>query len=108
MRRTAPVLLTAALTVAVALVAGTATLRPRDHPTIAPAGAPGATATHPAPDPAALQQLVDGVVEAGAPGAIALVRTGQATWQAASGLGDLHAKRPARASDRFRIGSVTK
>jgi hypothetical protein len=50
MRRASPALLTAALAAAVALVAGTATLCPRDHPTIAPAGAPAATATQPAPD----------------------------------------------------------
>ena len=81
MRRTSPALVAAALGVAVALVAGTATLWPRDHPTIAPAGAPAATATQPAPDPEILQRLVDGVVEAGAPGAVALIRTGQRTWQ---------------------------
>jgi D-alanyl-D-alanine carboxypeptidase len=48
------------------------------------------------------------VVEAGAPGVVALIRSGQQSWQGASGLGDLGAKRPARAGDRFRIGSVTK
>jgi len=51
---------------------------------------------------------VDGVVEAGAPGAVALVRTGQRTWQGVGGLGDLHARQPARPVDRSRIGSVTK
>ena len=40
MRRASPALLAAALGVAVALVAGTATLWPRDHPTIASASAP--------------------------------------------------------------------
>ena len=59
-------------------------------------------------DPAALQKQLDGVVEAGAPGVVGLVRTGERTWQGASGLGDLRAKRPARAGDQFRIGSVTK
>ena len=108
MGRTSPVLLAAALGVAVALVAGTATLWPRDHPTIAPAGAPAPAATQPAPDPATLQRLVDGVVEAGAPGAVAVVRTGQRTWQGVSGRGDLTARRPPRPTDRFRIGSVTK
>jgi D-alanyl-D-alanine carboxypeptidase len=39
---------------------------------------------------------------------VGLVRTGERTWQGASGLGDLRAKRPARADDRFRVGSVTK
>jgi CubicO group peptidase (beta-lactamase class C family) len=47
-------------------------------------------------------------VEAGAPGAIALIRTGQRTWPEVGGLGDLHARHPARPADRFRIGSVTK
>jgi D-alanyl-D-alanine carboxypeptidase len=66
-------------------------------------------ARDPAPaDPAALQRQLDGVVEAGTPGVVALVRSGHQTWQGASGLGDLGAKRPARAGDRFRIGSVTK
>ena len=81
MRRASPALLTAALAAALALVAGTATLWPRDRPTSTPASAPAPTATQPAPDPATLQRLADGVVEAGAPGAIALVRTGQRTWQ---------------------------
>ena len=44
-------LLTAVLAAAVALVAGTAKLWPRGHPTIAPAGVPAPTATQPAPDP---------------------------------------------------------
>jgi D-alanyl-D-alanine carboxypeptidase len=107
MRRASPALLATALGMAVALVAGTATLWPRDHPTIA-RGRPGSDRHPPAPDPATLQRLVDEVVEAGAPGAIALIRTGQRTWQGVGGLGDLHARHPARPADRFRIGSVTK
>ena len=106
MRRGSPTLLVGAL-VAALLLAGTAVLWSRDHAAPAP-GVPAPPATRPPHDPPTLQRLVDGVVEAGAPGAVALVRTGQGTWQGASGLGDLHAKRPARASDRFRIGSVTK
>jgi len=108
MRRASPALLAAALAAAVALVAGTATLWPRDHPTTAPASAPAPTATQPAPDPATLPRLVDEVVEAGTPGAVALVRTGQPTWQGVGGQGDLAARRPPRPADRFRIGSVTK
>jgi hypothetical protein len=54
MRRASPALLTAALAAAVALVAGTATLWPRDHPAIAPDHVPAPTATQPAPDPATL------------------------------------------------------
>ena len=53
-------------------------------------------------------RLLDGVVETGAPGVVALVRSGPRTWQGASGLGDLRANRPARAGERFRIGSVSK
>jgi D-alanyl-D-alanine carboxypeptidase len=106
MRRGSPTLLVGVL-VAALLLAGTAVLWSRDHAGPA-ASVPAPPATHAPPDPATLQRLVDGVVEAGAPGAVALVRTGQGTWQGASGLGDLGAKRPARAGDRFRIGSVTK
>jgi len=43
-----------------------------------------------------------------AAGVVGLVRSGERTWQGASGLGDLRGKRPARAGDRFRVGSVTK
>jgi D-alanyl-D-alanine carboxypeptidase len=107
MRRGSPALLVGVLVAVLALLAGTAVLWSRDHAAPA-ANVPAPSATRPPPDPATLQQLVDGVVEAGAPGAVALVRTGQGTWQGASGLGDLGAKRPARAGDRFRIGSVTK
>jgi D-alanyl-D-alanine carboxypeptidase len=107
MRRGSPILLVGALVAALALLAGTAVLWSRDHAAPA-AGVPAPPATRPPPDPATLQLLVDGVVKAGAPGAVALVRGGQGTWQGASGLGDLGARRPARASDRFRIGSVTK
>jgi D-alanyl-D-alanine carboxypeptidase len=106
MRRGSPTLLVGAL-VAALLLAGTAVLWSRDHATPA-ASVPAPPATGPPLDTVTLQLLVDGVVEAGAPGAVALVRSGQGTWQGASGLGDLDAKRPARAGDRFRIGSVTK
>jgi D-alanyl-D-alanine carboxypeptidase len=74
----------------------------------APASVQAPPATRALADPAALQRQLDGVLETGAPGVVALVRSGQQTWQGASGLGDLGAKRPARAGDRFRIGSVTK
>jgi D-alanyl-D-alanine carboxypeptidase len=89
------------------LVTGTAVLWPRDRPAT-PAGVQASSATRAPADPAALQHQLDLVVEAGAPGVVALVRSGQQTWQGASGLGDLGAKHPARAGDRFRIGSVTK
>ena len=106
MRRGSPALLVGVLVAALAL-AGTAVLWSRNRPAPA-ASTPASSDTRPPPDPATLQQLVAGMVEAGAPAAVALVRTGQGTWQGASGLSDLRTRRPARASDRFRIGSVTK
>jgi D-alanyl-D-alanine carboxypeptidase len=57
---------------------------------------------------AKLQHALDAVVAGGAPGAIALVRDGSRTLRLASGYGDLATRRPARARDRFRVGSVTK
>jgi D-alanyl-D-alanine carboxypeptidase len=108
MRRRSPTLLVGALVAALALLAGTAVLWSRDRATRPAASPPASHTTRPPADPATLQQLVDGVVQAGAPGAVALVRTGQQIWQGASGLGDLRARRPARPFDRFRIGSVTK
>ena len=89
------------------LVSGTAVWWSRDRPAT-PTSVQAPPATRASPDPAALQRQLDGVVETGAPGVVALVRSGPQTWQGASGLGDLGAKRPARAGDRFRIGSVTK
>jgi D-alanyl-D-alanine carboxypeptidase len=89
------------------LVTGTAVWWSRDRPAT-PASVRAPPATRAPADPAALQRQLDGVVETGALGVVALVRSGQQTWQGASGLGDLAAKRPARAGDRFRIGSVTK
>ena len=57
-----------------------------------------------APATPAVQQALDRVVAAGAPGAIALaggrVRV--------SGVADLRSRRPLHAHDRIRIGSVTK
>ena len=48
------------------------------------------------------------VVSAGVPGALALVRDGDRTETIATGLSDVDAHLKLRASDRFRIGSVTK
>jgi len=58
--------------------------------------------------PPALQQALDKLVSDGVPGAIALQRHGGQQWHAASGVADLKTKRPIRATDRFRIGSITK
>jgi D-alanyl-D-alanine carboxypeptidase len=94
--------------VAALLVVATVVWWPQDRPATPPASSATLRAARPPADPAALQQQLDGVVEAGAPGVVGLVRSGERTWQGAGGLGDLGAKRPARAGDRFRIGSVTK
>jgi D-alanyl-D-alanine carboxypeptidase len=55
-----------------------------------------------------LQRALDQLVAAGAPGAVALVRDGNRTIRLTSGYADLKTKTPMRATDRFRIGSVTK
>ncbi len=55
-----------------------------------------------------LQRWLHGVVRAGAPGALALVRDGQGTWQGADGVADTASRRPLRPGDRFRAGSITK
>jgi D-alanyl-D-alanine carboxypeptidase len=94
--------------VAALLVVATVVWWPQDRPATPPTSVSTPRVTRLPADPAALQKQLDGVVEAGAPGVVGLVRTGERTWQGASGLGDLRANRPARAGDRFRIGSVTK
>jgi D-alanyl-D-alanine carboxypeptidase len=103
-----PVVLLAGGLLAALLVAATVVWWPRDRPAVPPTGVSAPPASRAPTDPAVLQQQLDGVVEAGAPGVVGLVRTGERTWQGASGLGDLRANRPARAGDRFRVGSVTK
>lgn len=55
-----------------------------------------------------LQRALDELVAAGAPGAIALVRDGDRTVRLTSGYGTLRPRTPMRATDRFRIASVTK
>ena len=66
MRRGSPALLVGVLVAALAL-AGTAVLWSRNHAAPA-ASVPASPTTRPSPDPATLQLLLDGVVEAGAPG----------------------------------------
>ena len=73
----------------------------------------GATACAGAPERAAarepeLQRALDQLVAAGAPGAIALVREGDRTIRFTSGYRNLEPRARMRASDRFRVGSVTK
>lgn len=60
------------------------------------------------PDVQALRAQLRAVVIAGAPGAVLLVRDGSRTLRLASGSANLKTKAPLRATDRFRVGSVTK
>jgi D-alanyl-D-alanine carboxypeptidase len=62
----------------------------------------------PAGREATLQRALDDLTAAGVPGAIALVRDGDRTVRLTSGYGNMKAKTPTRATDRFRIASVTK
>ena len=55
-----------------------------------------------------LQAALDQLVAAGVPGALALVREGDRTIRLTSGYGNLKPKTRLRATDRFRVGSVTK
>jgi D-alanyl-D-alanine carboxypeptidase len=55
-----------------------------------------------------LQQLLDRLVAAGAPGAAGWVRDERGSLGAASGLADRRTRRPMRPELRFRAGSVTK
>jgi D-alanyl-D-alanine carboxypeptidase len=55
-----------------------------------------------------LQAALDGLVAAGAPGAILLDRHGGRTTRLASGVADLANGRPMRVTDRFRAGSQMK
>jgi D-alanyl-D-alanine carboxypeptidase len=79
------------------------------------AGAAGPASRHPsaAPssqriDPGELQQLLDQIVAAGAPGVAAWVRDEGGVQQAASGVADLRTGRPMRADLHYRAGSLTK
>src|SRR5690242_10476577 len=57
---------------------------------------------------AGLQHDVDGVVAAGAPGAVLLVRDGGKTTRVTAGVANLATKRPMAAGDHYRIASLTK
>src|SRR5215471_1523092 len=57
---------------------------------------------------AELQSALDRAVAMGIPGAIAVVRDGKGTVRVVSGYGTLMPKTPIRATDRFRVGSLTK
>lgn len=64
----------------------------------------GCGGSHPRPLDTALRQ----VVAHGVPGALALVRDGDRTQTAATGLADVAGRQKLRPEDRFRVGSVTK
>ena len=55
-----------------------------------------------------LDALVQQVSDAGAPGVLLLVRDGDTSRTEVRGIADGGRSRPIRASDRFRVGSVTK
>jgi D-alanyl-D-alanine carboxypeptidase len=54
------------------------------------------------------QGMLQDVVDAGAPGAMALVRSDGEDWRGASGLADVEDDVPMRPDLRFRAGSITK
>ena len=58
--------------------------------------------------PQTLQNDLDALVAAGAPGAILLVRNGNRTVRLTSGLADVAETRAMRVSDHFKIASLTK
>jgi D-alanyl-D-alanine carboxypeptidase len=60
-----------------------------------------------APEPE-LQRALDELVAAGVPGAVLLVREDDRTIRLTSGYGNLKPRTPVRATDRFRVGSITK
>jgi D-alanyl-D-alanine carboxypeptidase len=55
-----------------------------------------------------LERLADGIVDAGVPGAIILLRDGSETWRVASGVANRASSEPVQSGDRFRIASITK
>ena len=67
-------------------------------------GAPAAAA----PPDGRIGRAADAVVDAGLPGVAVYVRDQGRTTVVTRGYDDLETKRPMSASDRFRIGSVTK
>jgi D-alanyl-D-alanine carboxypeptidase len=71
---------------------------------VAATTAPAATPTR----QAKLRQLAQSLVRGGAPGAIVFVRAPSTTRSAVSGFSSLEPRVPMRASDRFRVASITK
>ena len=67
-----------------------------------------ATPANGPPLAAAVKRSLDRLVAAGAPGAVVLVRAHERTLDLAAGYANTRTKTRMRASDRFRVGSVTK
>ncbi|MFI5895854.1 serine hydrolase [Actinoplanes sp. NPDC051513] len=72
-----------------------------------PAAAAAAATPH-KPDRAELQSRLDGIVTAGAVGALAEVRDEHGVWRGTSGVAELGTTRPVPVDGRFRAGSITK
>ena len=70
--------------------------------------APSFAAKGPDKKSAALQEALDRVVAAGAPGAVVLVRDGDHTTRLASGLSNLSSTTPTGVGETTRIGGMTK
>jgi D-alanyl-D-alanine carboxypeptidase len=71
-------------------------------------GATAAPSGVAAKKPTKLQTIVRGLVKAGAPGALAFVRTTNRSRGAANGFANLQPRDGMRPNDRFRVASVTK
>jgi hypothetical protein len=106
-RRRTVAMLAAGLVAVLVLVVAAVVWWPEDRPATPSTSVSAPRASRPLTDPAVLQQQLDGVVEAGAPGVVGLVRAGSGPGRGPADLVTC-ANRPARAADRFRIGSVTK
>ncbi|MEU2426612.1 serine hydrolase domain-containing protein [Streptomyces sp. NPDC007851] len=69
---------------------------------------PRTAAALPAPDTAAMAEVLRSVVAKGAPGAMARIDDGAAVYRTTQGVADRMSRRPLTTTDRFRVGSVTK
>jgi D-alanyl-D-alanine carboxypeptidase len=75
---------------------------------LAAAAATSAAAATEKPDRVGLQSRLDGVVAAGAVGALAEVRDGHGVWRGASGVAEQGTTGAVPVNGRFRAGSITK
>jgi CubicO group peptidase (beta-lactamase class C family) len=78
-RRPSVAMLAAGLVAVLLLVVAAVAWWPEDRSTAPPTGSSAPRATRPPTDPATLQRQLDGVVDAGTPGAVGLVRIGSVT-----------------------------